>query len=64
MVVQLISKIVKPKGHEVANFEKTVAQVSFIHILSIHSNQFRRLSIHVDSNMVVNFCHVNRLSQI
>lgn len=28
MVVPIISKIVKPKGHEVANFEKTVAQVS------------------------------------
>lgn len=33
MVVPLISKIVKPKGHEVANFEKTVAQVSFNIIL-------------------------------
>lgn len=29
MVVPLISKIVKPKGHQVANFEKTVAQVSY-----------------------------------
>lgn len=28
MVVPTITKIVKPKGHEVANFEKTVAQVS------------------------------------
>lgn len=29
MVVPLVSKVVKPKGHQVANFEKTVAQVSF-----------------------------------
>lgn len=28
MVVPVVSKIVKPKGHQVANFEKTVAQVS------------------------------------
>lgn len=27
MVVPLVSKIVKPKGHSVANFEKVIAQV-------------------------------------
>lgn len=40
MVVPVISKIVKPKGHQVANFEKTVAQVGFIQIASGYRPEF------------------------
>lgn len=36
MVAPIISKIVKPKGHEVAKFEQNVAQVSLSTIRFIY----------------------------
>lgn len=41
VILPTISKVVKPKGHQVANFEKTVAQVSFSCIILHEQKKMR-----------------------